>query len=118
MRTDLPECTVDTHVTIVRAAQRQDPNFFGLQLLGLQPLFERQGRGTTGQTELAREAISSTAYLDPGPAVQRRFGSAVRPLRVLAAQLAPVNDVLRRTRDLLLPKLVSGELDVESVEVQ
>ena len=117
VQTDLPDCTVDTHVTIVRPADSQDPDFFGLQVLSLEPLFQQQGRGTTGQTELNREAISNAPYRDPGPALQRRFGSAVRRLRVLSAHLAPINDVVRQTRDLLLPKLVSGELDVSDLDV-
>ncbi|HOO54657.1 MAG TPA: restriction endonuclease subunit S [Methanothrix sp.] len=35
-------------------------------------------------------------------------------LKVLTAK----NDVLRRTRDLLLPKLISGEIDVEGLEIK
>ena len=35
-------------------------------------------------------------------------------LKVLTAK----NDVLRRTRDLLLPKLISGEIDLEGLEIK
>lgn len=44
----------------------------------------------------------------------RRFSSYAKPIFEQANSLMRKNQILRRTRDLLLPKLISGELDVES----
>ena len=46
-----------------------------------------------------------------------RFDEWVLPKIVLAHRLRAKNIVLRRTRDLLLPKLISGELDVSELDI-
>jgi len=47
-----------------------------------------------------------------------RFVELVTPIAKQVENLIVKNTNLRRTRDLLLPRLVSGELDVENVEVR
>ena len=44
-----------------------------------------------------------------------RLESIVRPLFALSLTLSRKNANLRTTRDLLLPKLISGELDVSAL---
>nr|CAD6604015.1 specificity protein S [Rhizobium sp. TCK] len=112
----LPGATVDTHVTIVRAAEEVDLHYFGLQLLQLQPHFERQGIGATGQTELSRTAIADTGIIIPPSGLANRFGRIAGPLRCQADLLRNQNNKLRAARDLLLPKLISGEIDVTTPE--
>ena len=111
----LESCTVDTHVSIVRPSSNIDCDFFGLAMLSKQPHFEAQGVGSTGQTELSRARISDTAILLPPNPLQDRFGKLVKPMRQLAVRLQAKNGNLRTTRDLLLPKLISGELDVSAM---
>ena len=38
-------------------------------------------------------------------------------MRTLALNLGSKNEVLRQTRDLLLPKLISGEIDVDALDL-
>jgi type I restriction enzyme, S subunit len=52
----------------------------------------------------------------PPPAVMTRFGEAVTPMLEAVAVFGRRNANLRTTRDLLLPKLISGELSVEAAE--
>src|SRR5437762_9236421 len=52
---DLPNCTVDSHVTIVRPETNISIDYFGLYSLNNQHHFARSGVGSTGQTELSRE---------------------------------------------------------------
>lgn len=47
-------------------------------------------------------------------ALQEKFRDSVKPLYDLAAVLGVKNTNLRATRDLLLPRLISGELDVST----
>ncbi len=56
--------------------------------------------------------LDKEIVLVPAPQVQRQFEQAVFPLFSLADTLGLKNTNLRTTRDLLLPKLISGELDV------
>jgi type I restriction enzyme S subunit len=106
----LNECTVDSHVTIVRPHSNVHIDFFGLCLLNEQETFERSGVGATGQTELSRTAVGQVKIRVPPETLQSQFGKLVGPMRSLAITLTKQIHNLRRTRDLLLPRLLAGEL--------
>ncbi|RWM77192.1 MAG: restriction endonuclease subunit S [Mesorhizobium sp.] len=113
----IPEgLTVDTHVTIVRPERRLDRDFFGLALLRMEPLLERLGVGATGQTELNRSRIADIGVAEPPSNLQTVFGRHARPLRELAFQLTRQSEGLAASRELLLPRLISGELSVADAE--
>ena len=111
-----PSTTVDSHVTIVRPNAKIDDHYFGLQLLRLERHFERQGIGSTGQTELSRKAIAEAQLILPPPCLTERFGSIAGPLRIQADLLRRQNARLRAARDLLLPQLISGAIEVGTAE--
>lgn len=51
---DIPQATVDSHVTIVRPSGIIDPAYLGYALKWRQPYIEALAEGSTGQTELSR----------------------------------------------------------------
>jgi type I restriction enzyme S subunit len=110
------ETTVDTHVTIIRARPETDPYFFGIQLIALEETFANAGVGSTGQTELGRSVISEMKVLVPPQELQQKFGRLAGPIREQAEMLVAQNGLLRAARDLLLPKLISGEIDLARAE--
>lgn len=114
----IPDCTVDSHVTIVRPSSGVGLDYFGMALLQLEPYFDSKGTGTTGQTELSRDSVSAAKILLPPGEIQSQFGTTVEPVRHLLVKLAERISNLSRTRDLLLPKLVSGEVDVAELEIE
>jgi len=60
------EFTVDSHVTIVRPDNKiLDSDYFGLVLRALENTFVSLSTGTSGQTELPREAIKDTVITFP-----------------------------------------------------
>lgn len=59
--------------------------------------------------------LEKEMVLKPPVDVQAQFAEVARPMLQLAESLGIKNSVLRVTRDLLLPKLISGELDVSAV---
>ena len=54
----------------------------------------------------------------PPLALQRLWASSCDPMLTLCRNLVRKNAKLRITRDLLLPKLISGEIDVSEVREQ
>jgi type I restriction enzyme S subunit len=54
----------------------------------------------------------------PDQSTNERCAATIRPMVDLAANLATQNTNLRSTRDLLLPRLVSGEIDVSELEIE
>ena len=53
----------------------------------------------------------------PPVKVQAEFAAAITPLRRLLNNLIDQNANLRTSRDLLLPMLVSGEIDVSDLDI-
>jgi type I restriction enzyme S subunit len=110
--------TVDSHVTIVRPAPEvADPAFLGMALRERESELAALGVGSTGQTELGRRAIGEIKIVVPPLSRQREFSVAIGPLRLLSTGLAAAISTLRSTRDTLLPRLVSGEVDVTDLNV-
>ena len=83
----------------------------------LEPHFSDLGVGATGQTELRRQSLSETVVLIPPQHFQGKFSDIVAPMRQLCLKLSTKNGFLRQTRDLLLPRLISGEIDVENLDI-
>lgn len=54
----------------------------------------------------------------PSSNLVKEFEMIVRPLRYRIEIFQKQNDILRRTRDLLLPKLISGEIDVSGLDIR
>ena len=111
-----PGTTVDSHVTIIRPRREVDRDFLGTSVLRLQSLFESMAVGATNQMELNRSRIASTEVVVPHGDLAVRFGAVVRPIRVLAHKLERQSNGLTASRDLLLPRLISGELSVATAE--
>jgi len=55
--------------------------------------------------------------LDPEDSIQERFSELVEPVLQLKSDLIIQNRSLAQIRDLLLPRLVSGDLDVSDLEL-
>lgn len=108
--------SVDSHVTIVRPILSEDRDYLGLSLFAMQPVFERLGTGSTNQTELARSAVQNQMLIWPPTDFRANFGRIVRPMRKLIEQLSQQNACLATSRDLLLPRLISGQLSVVEAE--
>ena len=59
----------------------------------------------------------SKEFVLPPTKVCEQFGVLVKPMVRLVYKLERCNQNLRQTRDLLLPKLISGELDVSDLDI-
>jgi type I restriction enzyme S subunit len=110
--------TVDSHVTIVRPSAPDERDYLGLHLLRLQSVFEHLGAGSTGQTELSRVAVAAQMIVWAPADLRRLYGRIVRPMRSLVSDLMAHSGLLAASRDLLLPRLISGQLSVETAERQ
>lgn len=115
VRTSLADCTVDTHVTIARPMDDDSATYFGQALLSLEPVFAQMGKGATNQLELGRADIGALEIWLPPLEIRREFHRLAWPMLEQAEQLAAANSSLARARDLLLPKLMSGQLDVSGI---
>jgi type I restriction enzyme S subunit len=67
---------------------------------------------------LSREQAYGLSCLVPEPHVAEKFSSVVSELFALRKVLEESNRNLRGTRDLLLPRLISGEIDVSGLDIE
>lgn len=112
VRTAIPDCTVDTHVTIVRPNDLNSAAFFGVALLEQESVLATMGVGSTNQLELPRSDIASISLVVPPEQLRAEFQELVWPLFMQAETLAESNESLVEARDALLPKIMSSELTV------
>jgi type I restriction enzyme S subunit len=56
-------------------------------------------------------------FILPTPEVLRLYSQTIEPIFNLLNVIKIKNNVIRQTRDLLLPKLISGELDVSELDI-
>ncbi len=93
-------------------------NYFGMTLRGWEPHLSIMGQGSTNQTELSPSIIGRLSMLMPPQKLSERFEEIVSPIFKQSELLRLGNDSLRQTRDLLLPRLISGKLRVEALDIQ
>jgi type I restriction enzyme S subunit len=87
--------------------------FYLLSSLGL----EQYNSGAAVPT-LNRNDIHGLTVLIPSSEILKKFDEYILPLFKLKKSLITRNTNLCKTRDLLLPKLVSGEIDVENLDIE
>ena len=105
-----PDTTFDSHVTLVRTENYQ--NFFYQAIKSQQEFLMGMGRGSTNQQELYRDVIESLQILMP---TQEILNKAEKMLSSIHHKVTALNSqilLLIEVRDRLLPKLMSGELEV------
>ena len=66
---------------------------------------------------LSRNQAYLLPFLVPSYRILKQFEEMIEPFFALLMNMKDKVEVLRRTRDLLLPKLISGELDVSELEI-
>lgn len=71
--------------------------------------------GATGRQRVRNECFDTFYLAEPDPETVGRFKRIVEPMFHAISLLAKKNNNLRATRDLLLPKLISGEIDVSAL---
>jgi type I restriction enzyme S subunit len=64
------------------------------------------------------KTFGAAARLVPDESLLRRFHERCEPTMLLKQILLRINPNLSRTRDLLLPKLTSGVLDVPELDIE
>lgn len=72
--------------------------------------------GATGRQRVSSAAVAQFEIASPDPERLEKFGEAARTMFAMVRSLANSNINLRTTRDLLLPKLISGEIEVRAAE--
>jgi type I restriction enzyme S subunit len=100
-------------VAILRANPDALIPSFAVAQLNTDAQLERAAKSAGGTTRarIARRDLALQPFLYPPVPLQREFESRVAALREQSLALGRVTENARRTRDLLLPRLISGEIE-------
>ena len=109
--------TVDSHITIVRAKSQLLWFYIGFWGISHEREIEALHTGSTGQTELPRDRVKAMELYLPDNDTLTHFNDVITPLVSTIVVNHRENAHLASIRDTLLPKLMSGEIDVSTVQL-
>ncbi len=116
----LPECAAGFGSTefIVMRGRSVPPEF--VYCLARSDAFREHAiksmSGATGRQRVSGAAVAQFEISEPDAERLSAFGDSTRPMFAMVRSLADANTNLRTTRDHLLPRLISGEIEVRAAE--
>lgn len=109
-----PATTNQGFITFIPCSRT--PVYFLFHMLKREfPRMEAVASGATFK-EITKGALGELVFAFPTERLAHRFEQVVTPMMEQVAIISRQNDGLRAARDLLLPKLISGEIDVSAAE--
>ncbi|WP_422880242.1 restriction endonuclease subunit S [Moorella sulfitireducens] len=94
-----------------------DREFLYFTLKGLKNTINQFGANGATMINLNKSKFEGLKVVYPSKELVFAFHEITYPIFELIKKIQMKNLILRRTRDLLLPKLISGELDVEDLDI-
>lgn len=108
---------IDSHITVVRTSNPLYRHYVGRNLLNRQLEIEKMAVGSTGQTELPRDSVKAMPIVIPFDKVMKRFNCIIEPMALAMYRNIEEDSRLASLRDTLLPRLMSGEIRVDEINV-
>ncbi|MBT9168506.1 MAG: hypothetical protein DDT19_01851 [Syntrophomonadaceae bacterium] len=90
--------------------------YYLMQSEHIQNILKAHAKGSTIQH--ASAAIDYMDFILPPESMMNKFDEITNPVIENILKLNKINNNLRAARDLLLPKLISGEIDVEGLDIR
>lgn len=107
---DYPATTIDSHVTLVRSASHANLLYYSIK--AKQEYLMGMGRGSTNQLELYKDVIGETEILWPSIDISSQFEKMATAIHEMITVLGQKIKRCIEARDRLLPKLMSGEIEL------
>lgn len=104
--------TFDSHITLVRGNDAIGKQYLFLTLKSYQSYLMGMGRGSTNQLELSRNVIANLTIYSLPKELMNQFEKLTQPIHNKICIIDKEIKYLQQARDRLLPKLMSGELEV------
>jgi len=113
------ECCVNEHVFILRVKETIGQNYlyFWLDRPDMTQNIKNLN-ANSAQPGINQEGIKGLQILTPDTGLLKKFDQICDPILDKLSILARVNNILRQNRDLLLPRLISGQLDVSDLDIK
>ena len=109
-------CFPDSIVGFIADKNKVIPEFIKYQIDDLKEKMKSYSRGTA-QDNLSLDKIKMFDFLVPSYSYMKLYQDHTESIFKKMINLQEKNINLRKTRDLLLPRLISGEIDVENLDI-
>lgn len=110
---DYSDTTFDSHVTLIRAKEGFEKQYLFQSLKARQTYLMGMGKGSTNQLELSRGTIQDLDIHIPSKKVLNQFEQVAQPMHDKISVISKSILQLQTVRDRLLPKLMSGEIELK-----
>ena len=107
-----PFATLDSHVTLVRSNEQIGRQYLFWSIKSRQDFLQGMGKGSTNQLELSRATIQELPLLIPDVKTAKAFERIVESIHRKIDKCNSIAATAIQARDRLLPKLMSGEIEV------
>ena len=108
----IKNCTVDSHVTIARPNKNIPVQLYGHSVTSREDFLAVMGRGATNQSELATKTVAELPFLRPPHLLAGGFEAFANETASQVQNLMQQNTSLAQAHDLLLPRLMNGDLQI------
>jgi type I restriction enzyme S subunit len=112
------ECQTNQQINSVVLKQKSELEWAFFVLKGLEETVQLFGSTGTTMTNLSKGKFAALKILRPDKTLILRFHEIVKPMFDQIQSLIKQRTTLIRSRDLLLPRLISGKLSVENLDIQ
>ena len=105
-------------ITILRSNEEYITQYIlGQVMMNKQEEIENMAQGSTGQTSLNNKDLGKMQIFIPPKEIQVEVSNILKDNLDIITNRLLENDRLIELRDLLLPKLINGMLDLDNVEI-
>ena len=112
------ECQTNQQINSVVVRNPSDLEWAFFTLRNLREAIQMFGATGATMTNLSKGKFSSLKILRPNKSIVLKYHALVNPIFVQMQSILQQTMILRSTRDLLLPRLISGKLSVEHLDIQ
>lgn len=113
------ECCINEHVFILRANKMISPYYLYFTLDTVENTEKiKQLNTNAAQPGINQEQVKGLKIIQPKKDLINSFDKIIQPIISQIFKLCVKNKSLKQTRDILLSRLISGEIDVENLEIE
>ena len=112
------KCQTNQQINSVVLRDQSDLEWAFFTLRNLRETIQMFGSTGTTMTNLSKGKLSSLKILRPDRNIVRDYHALVKPMFVQMQSILQLTRILIRSRELLLPRLISGKLSVENIDIQ
>lgn len=109
-------CMTNQQINSLILKNQKELEFLFFTFRGLKTMIEMFGSTGATMTNLSKGKFENLKFIKPNDELIERFCLLTKPMLLEIKNLSQQQSILKQTRDLLLPRLISGKLRVKEIK--